>query len=194
MHKKIIYTILSVIFLLICFSSCVKRAPNYLGYQSHSFIAKGHITYDGSETEIVVSLEKEISPQSICIRNGSIEFTAPSELSDVTIIFSDDGTYISSGDIRIPIYAANLEIPNIISSLFSFEQSDISGITTKNDNTGIVDIIDVKNELLSAQIHIDHESFLPIKITADIDSDTLIFDISSIEFTDTEENNDQSIY
>ena len=194
MRKKIICTILSIVFLLTCFSSCVKRAPDYLGYQSHSFIAKGHITYDGSDAEIIVSLEKENPPKSIYIRNGSIEFTAPSELSNVTIIFSDDATSISSGDVSIPIYVSNLEMPNIISSLFSFKQSDISGITTRNDYTRIVDIIDVKNELLSAQIHIDHESFLPIKITADIDSDTLTFDISSIEFTDTEENNDQSIH
>jgi len=190
MHKKLIYTFLSLIFLLSCFSSCAKRAPDYLEYQSHSFIAKGHITYDGSDAEITVSLEKENPPQSIYIRNGSIEFTAPSELSGVTITFSEDGTSISSGDVKIPIYTANLEIPNIISSLFSFEQSDISGITTKNNDTGIVDVIDVKNDLLSAQIHIDRKSFLPTKIIADIDSNSLTFDISNIEFTDTEENND----
>ncbi len=190
MRKKFVYTILIVIFLLLCLSSCAKRAPNYLEYQSHAFTAKGTVIYDGAESEIIVNLEKENSPDSIYIRNGSISFTSPSELSGITVEFSNDGTFISSGDVKIPIHASTLETPNIISALFSFEQSDISGVTTKNNDGGIIDIIEVKNELLSAEIHIDHESFLPIKIIADIDSVNLTFDISSIEFTDTEEKNE----
>lgn len=189
MRKNPVLIILAVTFLLFL-SSCVKRAPDYLEYQSHALTIKGTIVYDGSESEVVVTLKKGTSPDTLYYRDGSISFTSPSELSGVTVEFSSDGTFISSGDVKIPIHVSTLKIPNIISSLFSFEQSDIRGVTTKNSDTVTLDVIEVKNENLSAQIHIDHESFLPVKIIADIDSFGVTFDILSLEFTDTEENND----
>lgn len=190
MCKKFICIILVIIFLFACLSSCSKRAPDYLEYQSYPFTAKGTITYGDSKADVTVTLKEENPPNSIYIRNGSISFTSPAELSEVTVEFSNDGTFISSGDVSIPIYAETLKAPNIISSLFSFEHSDIYGVTTKVGDAGTFDVIEVKNELLSAKIHIDHDTFLPTKIIADIDSGSLTFDISSIEFTDTEEKND----
>ena len=189
MRKNPVMLILTIVFLLFL-SSCANRAPNYLEYQSHSFTAKGSLTYDGSVCEITVNLKEKNSPDSIYYRDGSINFTSPNELAGVTVEFSNDGTFISSGDVKIPIHVSSLDTPNIISSLFSFEQSDICSVNTQKNDEGPIDVIEVKKELISGKIHIDHESFMPTKIIANIDSANIIFDISSIEITDMEGNND----
>ncbi len=148
--------LLMLIFGVFGFSSCSAgiNMEKLTDYQNKDFSASASVTLDGVKYK--TNVEKQGS-------SLSISFTEPKNLSKYTFTVNENGIFIRSGTLTVPIDAGSqFTSVSRLASLFSVSPADTWRI--KKESVGGVEVYFCKNENSGTVLYIDSASYLPLKI------------------------------
>lgn len=118
--------------LVITFSACSGESGPILDTRDRNIDLICTLTVGDTVNTLHVTLAPMADGE---VRKGEIELLSPDELKGVKVLFGHDGTFLSYGDIRIPIPTDSFS-SGLLSSLFSLSDTNITAVrATADGNT-----------------------------------------------------------
>lgn len=168
--KKTITLILTVL-LLLPVSGCSSPKHEHLPYQNADFACTAGMRVNGKDYSINVSKESN---------NFVLSFTAPSEISGVSIEKTSEGLFFSAGSVHIPMKEGSNVSAEAL-KLFQLSDKDLKNTSTELYGGVKVNVTYYDCSFGNVKLIQSADTGNPLRIEADVNGNEVILSIS--EFT-----------